>query len=581
MTRLRYSIARCIIIFTFIVCAIPYISFAQECKDDRFDYFSLNDQLGNLKGYIDFGYCKQVRDNKQSQEITISIRKTEKASEKIMLHFNVEFTSTEGRTTTVEADINFEKDEYSRKGFGKNAHPKLQFTADKGLCTECPVVDIQFITVKELDLQFLSGPRNNETITLAGTSAGTTGSVTKESVPAPPPTAQKNPAPAAPPVPAPVKETPPVKSPDVAKPVETTSLAVPVPASSANKDKEAKDQQKSKEQGDKQLAKEQKAKEESDKSQQEKAARDQRLKDASSNEAKEKADRDAKAQAEHDAWLKEKQDKEQKIKDEEAKKIKDKEMKAQLAQEEKDKKKKEKDDTANKDKQKDANKKSDATAVKNTTPVADKKVAEPVAMVSPPATVETPVTPPSTTPPPPIAPPPPSVSPIPFPKEEYEEKSKDKVNQLQVYIQRISDKKNSINMTNATIDQCLKLFVNNGDDAIVGISSLNSESVRRLKVKEYLTNLSRLPYQKVEITWSELFLVDNFKLAPDGNYHATISFEQTFKGFNDNNMVYGDVTRKNIEIYVKPYSKLEGGTMKNFWDVLLGDIRVSQTQSLK
>lgn len=526
----------------FILLNLPFSVAGQNCKDDRSEYFSLEKQLGNLSEDIEFGYCKQIKENQKSQDITIEIKKKEKLAEKIIVHFNIEFTSSEGRTATIDADIVFEKDEYIKRGYGKNAHPKLQFNADQGLCTQCPVVDMDEVIIKDIDITYMSGPHSDEVLTrtLAGFTA-------PAASPEAAPPAIKTAPPVIVPAPEIVQPKPKIVEEITPEPAASMTMEAPAkePAPAIDNSKidnpkpvaidpnESKQAKKSREALEKEKAKEQKAQEDADKKLKKKEE-----KEAAKNQNKEKKTKESTITNPS---------------------VENNSTPPVLTPSEPDLTK--------------------PDLTKTETPPENKLIEEmqsPPISSSPASTITVEETAVKDTPPPP----PPAAAPLPFPKEEYEEKVKSKVEQLQEYLQRITDKKSTVSLTNSTIEQCLKLFINNGVDAIIGVSSSKTTLIRKSKVRDYLTNLSRLLYQRVEITWSEIFIVDNFKLGPDNNYHATVSFQQTFKGFNDERMSYGDVTHKNIEIIIKPYSRLEEGILISYWEILLGDIRVSQTEKL-
>ena len=64
---------------------------------------------------------------------------------------------------------------------------------------------------------------------------------------------------------------------------------------------------------------------------------------------------------------------------------------------------------------------------------------------------------------------------------------------------------------------------------------------------------------------------------PDGRYVGVITVYQMFEGMVGDKMVYRDTTKKDITIYVERKQTQIGGRLIGFWDVLLGDIRVTET----
>jgi hypothetical protein len=87
-----------------------------------------------------------------------------------------------------------------------------------------------------------------------------------------------------------------------------------------------------------------------------------------------------------------------------------------------------------------------------------------------------------------------------------------------------------------------------------------------------------LNYDKVSIKWYDIHYVSDLELQPDGTYVGVITIYQRFEGSKkDNSLTYKDTTKKDITIYVKKKETQIAGRIIEFWDVMLGDIRVSET----
>lgn len=127
------------------------------------------------------------------------------------------------------------------------------------------------------------------------------------------------------------------------------------------------------------------------------------------------------------------------------------------------------------------------------------------------------------------------------------------------------------------------LFIN--ERANVGVSTVNSDVISNYLIGDYLTRLERMitgAYQKVEIVFSEIHKVSNFKRNPDGTWSATVTFSQQFKGFGDvdgKQLSYSDITQKNVTVIIRRVELFTGdSTPEVYWEVLLSDIGVNQTQ---
>jgi hypothetical protein len=163
--------------------------------------------------------------------------------------------------------------------------------------------------------------------------------------------------------------------------------------------------------------------------------------------------------------------------------------------------------------------------------------------------------------------------------DDFKTKATKKMDELTGYLKKLCDKslvdKEELD---GTISQAITLFVN--EDAVVEVSSNDRDDVIRRKIREYLTHLKLLRYDRIEVKWTNVQYVGDLKIGPDGNLHGTVSFEQVFRAYNDNKLVYSDITIKHTNVVLKIYDKTLDGTNRKIWDVLLSDIGVSATKSI-
>lgn len=151
----------------------------------------------------------------------------------------------------------------------------------------------------------------------------------------------------------------------------------------------------------------------------------------------------------------------------------------------------------------------------------------------------------------------------------------EKVRDLSKYITLIGDKKTEYSEATRVIDRAVELFM---DGSEVGVSTLNSPDVAYYPVKTYLERLMRLNYSKVDVEWYKIEYVSDLERQPDGTYVGVITIFQKFSGYDkEGGLVYQDVTKKDITVYVKRKETQIAGRLIGFWDVLLGDIRVKET----
>jgi hypothetical protein len=154
----------------------------------------------------------------------------------------------------------------------------------------------------------------------------------------------------------------------------------------------------------------------------------------------------------------------------------------------------------------------------------------------------------------------------------------EKVRDLSKYITLIGDKNTEYSEATRVIERAEELFM---DGSEVGVSSLSSPDVIYYQVKKYLERLMRLNYSKVDVEWYKIEYVSDLEKQPDGTYVGVITIFQKFSGYDkEGGLVYQDVTKKDITVYVKRKETQIAGRLIGFWDVLLGDIRVKETSKI-
>jgi hypothetical protein len=163
-------------------------------------------------------------------------------------------------------------------------------------------------------------------------------------------------------------------------------------------------------------------------------------------------------------------------------------------------------------------------------------------------------------------------------RQEFADKCEQKTKLFTDYL-AILCKKNAANEElNKATDQAMALFVS--EDAMVEVSSNNRNSITRYKIRSYLSRLKLVPYDRIEVQWVHVQYVGDLKLGPDGNLHGTVSFEQVFRAYRDNQLVYSDATIKTANILLKMYRTSSDGQSGASWDVLLSDVGVNATKTL-
>jgi len=152
----------------------------------------------------------------------------------------------------------------------------------------------------------------------------------------------------------------------------------------------------------------------------------------------------------------------------------------------------------------------------------------------------------------------------------------EKVRDLSKYISIIGNKKTPYSESTRVMDRTEELFSPGSE---MGVSALNRKEVNYYKIRKYLERLMALNYDRVTIQWYDIHYISDLERQPDGRYVGVVTIYQRFEGHSDDGLKYKDTTKKDITIYVeRKKTQIQGRTIE-FWDVLLGDIRVTETNS--
>lgn len=151
----------------------------------------------------------------------------------------------------------------------------------------------------------------------------------------------------------------------------------------------------------------------------------------------------------------------------------------------------------------------------------------------------------------------------------------EKVKDLGKYISIIGNKETPFSEANRVIDRALELFA---EGSQMGVSSLNRKEIEYYGIREYFQRLMALNYDRVNIEWFNIQYISDLVRQPDGRYVGVITIYQRFTGESDDGLKYVDTTKKDITVYVERKQTQIQGRIIGFWDVLLGDIRVTETK---
>lgn len=152
----------------------------------------------------------------------------------------------------------------------------------------------------------------------------------------------------------------------------------------------------------------------------------------------------------------------------------------------------------------------------------------------------------------------------------------EKVRDLSKYISIIGNKNTPFSEATRVMDRAEELFA---PDSEMGVSSLNTKEVNYYKVRKYFERLIALNYDRVSIQWYDIHYISDLERQPDGRYVGVVTIYQRFEGESDDGLKYRDTTKKDITIYVERKKTQIAGRVVEFWDVMLGDIRVTETSA--
>jgi hypothetical protein len=162
--------------------------------------------------------------------------------------------------------------------------------------------------------------------------------------------------------------------------------------------------------------------------------------------------------------------------------------------------------------------------------------------------------------------------------EVFKEQTRQKVSEFQQYIVTLGNKEEPAEKRNMAEKEALKLFYKGAEMEISTV--LPDGTVQKLSrpMEKYLARLKALPYTRVVIRFYDIAYIREFTKGPDGKYYSTATIIQEFTGFNEDNIIYRDVTTKDIEIIIDIVEDTFFNEKR--WKIFLGDIKASETKTV-
>lgn len=160
--------------------------------------------------------------------------------------------------------------------------------------------------------------------------------------------------------------------------------------------------------------------------------------------------------------------------------------------------------------------------------------------------------------------------------EVFKEQTRQKVDEFTQHIVTISDKTEPAERRNLAEKEALKLFFTGAEMEISSVTAADEVIKISRPIPKYLARLKSLPYTRVEIKFYDIAYVSDFKRGPDGRYYSVATIIQEFTGFHGDNIVYTDVTEKEVEIIIDLVE--DPFFAQKQWKIFLGDIKATETR---
>ncbi len=164
-----------------------------------------------------------------------------------------------------------------------------------------------------------------------------------------------------------------------------------------------------------------------------------------------------------------------------------------------------------------------------------------------------------------------------------------KVGQMNSYIAQMYDKSLDTSDRQKFKAKALNLFIGRGYDyryygakkcVMMEVTSLLSRTKKNDPIREYFDRIINIRnYNKIEVTSTDIvdMEVSELREIDDDLYECTVCYVQEFRGYKDGRMLYGDRTKKDVQVFVKAEMDEDGA-----WEfiVLLGDTKATTTDRL-
>ncbi len=157
-------------------------------------------------------------------------------------------------------------------------------------------------------------------------------------------------------------------------------------------------------------------------------------------------------------------------------------------------------------------------------------------------------------------------------KEYIDKRLTKKTRLLQHYLTVLVEKKEPDYLK--ALDKAMLLF-NNDETKLISVSNKNNKQIAVKPIKEYLTDISKLRYKSVNITYVNYTAINNIHRQPDGTYRGIVVFQQEFSGYdNEGKAMYNDVIQRDMEVTIKIREYTKNNKHIDVVDIFFGNIGV-------
>jgi hypothetical protein len=163
--------------------------------------------------------------------------------------------------------------------------------------------------------------------------------------------------------------------------------------------------------------------------------------------------------------------------------------------------------------------------------------------------------------------------------EVFKQQTKQKVEEFTQYISTIGNKDEPEEKRSMAEKEALKLFYKGAEMEISVIQADSVVSKISRPMEKYLARLKSLPYTKVTIKFYDIAYIREFTRGADGKYYSVATVIQEFTGFNNDNIIYKDITKKDIEIIIDLVEDKFFNEKR--WKIFLGNIKATETKAGK